>query len=169
MTTTYQVHQSNVEEYSRSNSEDPAVCVLAGGPDGHAHKEPQDGRQGRDKVEGERRVPGHPRGEQDKVVAHLVRHLMEDDGDGGADAQREALGDGRTQGNAIGKVVDAVSDHDEPGQRLDTEQVATEPPAIVLQGERDIAVTSTGKPPNRGHFRTSFVLCWEVVSFSEGP
>ena len=44
---------------------------------------------------------------------------MEDNGDHGADSEREALGDGRPKSKTIGKVVNGISQDDDPGKRLD--------------------------------------------------
>ena len=41
---------------------------------------------------------------------------MEDDGNHCADSEREALRDGCTQSQAIGKVVDGITEDDDPGQ-----------------------------------------------------
>jgi len=54
-----------------------------------------------------------------------MRDLVEDDSNGGADAEREALRNGRSYGQSVGKVMETVSHDDEPGQRLDAQNVAT--------------------------------------------
>ena len=43
---------------------------------------------------------------------------MRGDGNHGADSKREALRDGCSKSQTIGKVVDGISKDDDPGQRL---------------------------------------------------
>ena len=43
---------------------------------------------------------------------------MKDDGNHGADSKREALRDGCSKSQTIGKVVDGISKDDDPGKRL---------------------------------------------------
>ncbi len=51
---------------------------------------------------------------------------MEKYSNGGADAEREALRNGRSYGQSICKVVETVPHDNEPRQRLDAENVATD-------------------------------------------
>ena len=51
---------------------------------------------------------------------------MQHDGNGGADAQREALGNGSPNNQPISKVVQTVPHDDDPSQGLDAQDVATQ-------------------------------------------
>ena len=88
----------------------------------------EDGREGRE--EGRKGGKGGLQREKKKACSYnnnidiiiialqrtkLVWQLVEHYGNGGADAQSEALGDGGSQGQTISKVVDAISYDDEPG------------------------------------------------------
>ena len=44
---------------------------------------------------------------------------MEDEGNHGADSEREALRDGSAQSKTIGKVVDGITEDNDPGQGLE--------------------------------------------------
>ena len=131
----YQVHKGDIYKYSSCYCKYPSIGLLAVRPNGHAHKEPKDSRERRDKVEDKGHIPGHPGGQQDEEVAHFVRDFVEDDGNGGADPERQTLGDGSTEGKAVSKVVDTVSDEDHPGKGFDVEQVSPHFLEIVLEKE----------------------------------
>ena len=71
-------------------------------------------------------------------LTNFVRYLVEDESDGGAETESHALRDGSPESQTVGKVVDAISEYDEPGQRLDVQEEADETlqttsPSVVLQ------------------------------------
>ena len=64
----YQIHQCDVEENSSCQSKNPVVSTFVGCPDSHAHKESQNCRQCRDKVETNGGIPTHASGEEHKEI-----------------------------------------------------------------------------------------------------
>ena len=60
-------------------------------------------------------------------LTKLVRDLMQDEGDGGAHTQSEALADGCTESQAVCKVVQSITNNDEPGEGLDGQDPAHHP------------------------------------------
>ena len=58
------------------------------------------------------------RRERDDSLTKLMRYFVKDEGNGGADSQRQTLRDGCTQRQAVGKVVNSISHNDEPCQWL---------------------------------------------------
>ncbi len=57
---------------------------------------------------------------------------MEDESNGGAEAKRQTLSNGRPQSKAISKVVYGVTQDDEPSQRFDVPNVMNHFQAAVL-------------------------------------
>ena len=64
---------------------------------------------------------------------------MENESDGGTDSKRQTLRDGSTQSQAIGKVMESVTNYYEPGQGLDPPQPTqhSSPPPLNLARERE--------------------------------
>ena len=62
-----------------------------------------------------------------RLLTKLMWYFVEDEGDGGANTQREALGDGCTQRQTIGNFVESISNNDEPSQGLDPLQSSLHP------------------------------------------